>query len=186
MKIVRNKGVLENSINIYNLPHEPVRNAAGERRVSESDTCKMNYDNLKFPKQGKKKRKKPKPGKYLCKKQKNSIIEGDEKGTCYICGSHINIENHHIFFGHGNRKNSDWYGLTVHLCAQHHKEDRISAHKYREVNYALKRIAQRTFESKISSREDFMKIFGENCLEEEYEKKNEPIQDRRPKWKTDL
>lgn len=70
----------------------------------------MNYDNLKFPKQGKKKRKKPKPGKYLCKKQKNSIIEGDEKGTCYICGSHINIENHHIFFGHGNRKNSDWYG----------------------------------------------------------------------------
>lgn len=98
----------------------------------------MNYDNLKFPKQGKKKRKKSKPGKYLCKKQKRSIIDGDEKGICYICGTHINVENHHIFYGSGNRKNSDWYGLTVHLCAQHHKEGRISAHKYREVNYILK------------------------------------------------
>lgn len=135
----------------------------------------MNYDNLKFPKQGKEKRKKPKPGKYLCKKQKRSIIDGDEKGTCYICGTHINVENHHIFFGSGNRKNSDWYGLTVHLCAQHHKEGRISAHKYREVNYALKRIAQRAFESKIGSREQFMKIFGENCLEEEDEKKDVPV-----------
>lgn len=63
----------------------------------------------------------------------------------------------------------------MHLCAQHHKEGRISAHKYREVNYALKRIAQRAFESKIGSREDFMRIFGENCLEEEYEKKNESV-----------
>lgn len=123
MKIVRNKGVLENSINIYNLPHEPVRNAAGERRVSDSDTQKMNYDNLKYPKQGKKKRKKPKLGKYPCERQKESIIPGDKKGRCYICGSHVNIQNHHIFFGNG-------------------------------------------------SREQFMKIFGENCLEEEDEKKD--------------
>lgn len=55
------------------------------------------------------------------------------------------------------------------------KEGRISAHKYREVNYALKRIAQRAFESKIGSREQFMKIFGENCLEEEDEKKDVPV-----------
>ena len=34
------KGIFENPINIYNLPHEPVRNAAGERRVSDSDTLK--------------------------------------------------------------------------------------------------------------------------------------------------
>lgn len=186
MKIVRNKGVLENSINIYNLPHEPVRNAAGERRVSDSDTQKMNYDNLKYPKQGKKKRKKPKLGKYPCERQKESIIPGDKKGRCYICGSHVNIQNHHIFFGNGNRKNSDYCGLTVHLCLEHHKEDKMSAHKNREVNYRLRQIAQRAFEREHGSREDFMRIFGENCLEEEYEKKNEPIQDRRPKWKTDL
>lgn len=186
MKIVRNKGVLENSINIYNLPHEPVRNAAGERRVSDSDTQKMNYDNLKYPKQGKKKRKKPKLGKYPCERQKESIIPGDKKGRCYICGSHVNIQNHHIFFGNGNRKNSDYCGLTVHLCLEHHKEGKMSAHKNREVNYRLRQIAQRAFEREHGSREDFMRIFGENCLEEEYEKKNEPIQDRRPKWKTDL
>ena len=38
----------------------------------------MNYDNLKFPKQGKK-RKKLKQGKYPCKRQKESIIPGDKK-----------------------------------------------------------------------------------------------------------
>lgn len=146
----------------------------------------MNYDNLKFPKQGKKKRKKPKQGKYPCKRQKESIIPGDKKGRCYICGSHVNIQNHHIFFGNGNRTNSDYCGLTVHLCLEHHKEGKMSAHKNREVNYRLRQIAQRAFEREHGSREDFMKIFGENCLEEEYEKKNEPIQDRRPKWKTDL
>lgn len=97
----------------------------------------MNYDNLKFPKQGKKKRKKPKLGKYPCERQKESIIPGDKKGRCYICGSHVNIQNHHIFFGNGNRKNSDYCGLTVHLCLEHHKEGKMSAHKNREVNYRL-------------------------------------------------
>ena len=119
----------------------------------------MNYDNLKFPKQGKKKRKRSKAWKYPCKRQRESIIPGDRKDRCYICGSHINIENHHIFFGSRNRDNSDWCGLTVHLCLEHHKEGRISAHKYREVNDALKRIAQKAFEEKIGSREDFMRIF---------------------------
>lgn len=157
------------------MPHEPVRNAAGERRVSDSDTRKMNYDNLKFPKQGKKKRKRSKAWKYPCKRQRESIIPGDRKDRCYICGSHINIENHHIFFGSKNRDNSDWCGLTVHLCLEHHKEGRISAHKYREVNDALKRIAQKAYEEKIGSREDFMRIFGENCLEEENEKKDIPV-----------
>lgn len=138
---------------------------------------KMNYDNLKFPKQGKKKRKKPKPGKYPCKKQKESIIPGDKKGRCYICGSHVNIQNHHIFFGNGNRKNSDHCGLTVYLCLEHHKEGKMSAHKNREVNYRLKQIAQRAFEREHGSREDFMRIFGENCLEEEYEEKDKSLQD---------
>lgn len=135
----------------------------------------MNYDNLKFPKQGKKKRKRSKAWKYPCKRQRESIIPGDRKDRCYICGSHINIENHHIFFGSRNRDNSDWCGLTVHLCLEHHKEGGISAHKYREVNDVLKRIAQKAFEEKIGSREDFMRIFGENCLEEENEKEDEPV-----------
>ena len=141
--------------------------------MSDSDTQKMNYDNLKFPKQGKKKRKKPKPGKYPCERQKESIIPGDKKGRCYICGSHINIQNHHIFFGNRNRKNSDYCGLTVHLCLEHHKEGKMSAHKNREVNYRLRQIAQRTFEREHGSREDFMRIFGENCLEDE--KKDVPV-----------
>ena len=51
----------------------------------------------------------------------------------------------------------------------------MSAHKNREVNYRLRQIAQRVFEREHGSREDFMRIFGENCLEEENEKKNEPV-----------
>lgn len=55
------------------------------------------------------------------------------------------------------------------------RKNQGSAHKYREVNDALKRIAQKAFEEKIGSREDFMRIFGENCLEEENEKEDEPV-----------
>ena len=62
------------------MPHEPVRNAAGEGRVSESDTCKMNYDNLKFPKQGKKKKEKnPNRGSILAKDRRKALSQGIKK-----------------------------------------------------------------------------------------------------------
>lgn len=132
----------------------------------------MNYDNLKFPKQGKKKRKKPKPGKYPCERQKESIIPGDKKGRCYICGSHVNIQNHHIFFGNGNRKNSDYCGLTVHLCLEHHKEGKMSAHKNREVNYRLKvilsiRRQQKKFEIEDETYNKVKKAIKEKEIENE-------------------
>lgn len=38
-----------------------------------------------------------------------------------------------------------------------------------------RQIAQRAFEREHGSREQFMKIFGENCLEEEDEKKDVPV-----------
>jgi hypothetical protein len=45
-----------------------------------------------------------------------SIIKGDSEDRCYICGRAEWIERHHIFNGTANRKKSEKYGLTVHLC----------------------------------------------------------------------
>lgn len=39
-----------------------------------------------------------------------------------------------------------------------------------QLNYRLRQIAQRAFEREHGSREQFMKIFGENCLEEDEKK----------------
>lgn len=39
-----------------------------------------------------------------------SIIQREKQ--CLICGS-WNIEDHHIFFGNANRKQSEKYGLKV-------------------------------------------------------------------------
>lgn len=45
-----------------------------------------------------------------------SIVEGNRKGTCWLCGLEGPTEEHHIFGGTRNRKLSGRYGLTVYLC----------------------------------------------------------------------
>jgi hypothetical protein len=87
----------------------------------------------------------------------DSIMQFERE--CWICGTRYQLENHHIFGG-ANRKNSDKYGLTMFLCAQHHRRVHI--------DYKLKlktmEAGQRAFESLSGSRERFMKIFGRSWL----------------------
>jgi len=92
----------------------------------------------------------------------DSIIKDDEEYKCYICGSYRMIECHHIFGG-ANRKNSEKFGLKVHLCKFCHNTPPNGIHFNREAEVRLKQIAQREFE-KTHSREEFMKIFGRNYL----------------------
>ena len=56
-----------------------------------------------------------------------SIIAGNEKGRCFLCGKYTRTESHHIFGG-GFRKKSEYYGLKVELCHWCHNEPPNGAH----------------------------------------------------------
>lgn len=116
----------------------------------------MNQEGLLFPKETARKKR---------KKHHKSIIDQDTKGRCFICGKQGYTERHHIY-GNANRKYSEQYGLTVYLCSECHRTSDVAAHQNRQVSYTLKRIAQRAFEEKCGSRQDFIRIFGKNYLED--------------------
>ena len=104
----------------------------------------------------------PKPEKK--KHLSRSIMPGNQKGVCYICGKYCQTENHHIFFGKGNRNLSDQYGLTVFLCTHCHREGPAAAHKSEDTRRMLERLGQEEFERQIGTREEFRQIFGSNYL----------------------
>lgn len=116
----------------------------------------MLQEGLMFPK-GKQKKKR--------KKHPKSIIPGNRKNYCYICERYGYTEKHHIFGG-SNRENSEKYGLTVYLCPDCHREGKIAVHKCKESSNTLKRIGQHMFEEQCGSREEFIKVFGKNYLED--------------------
>jgi hypothetical protein len=91
-----------------------------------------------------------------------SIIEQREQ--CYICGTVLSLEKHHIFYGTANRRKSEQYGLTVLLCPEHHRGT-FGVHGAcgHELDKRLKMLGQRQFE-RIYSRDKFMQEFGKNYL----------------------
>ena len=93
--------------------------------------------------------------------RKRISIITDDLEHCYICGS-PRVEIHHIFGG-ANRKNSERYGLIVPLCHLHHNEPPAGVHFNAALMQRLHEVGQRYFET-VSSREEFMRIFGRNYL----------------------
>jgi len=98
-----------------------------------------------------------------------SIIQSEKE--CYLCGSSIpygfydGLEEHHIFFGRSNRKNSEKRGLKVWLCGETcHRNGKNAAHKNRETDLYLKRIGQEAYEATYGDRGDFIREFGKNYL----------------------
>ena len=89
-----------------------------------------------------------------------SIIQ--EEKRCYLCGSTVELESHHIFFS-ALRPIADKHGLKVWLCAYHHRDQKHGAHGNREVDLFLKREAQKAFEKKYGH-EKFMEIIKRNYL----------------------
>lgn len=107
-----------------------------------------------------------------------SIMQDLKSGRCYICEKWLDrdypmqgLEKHHAIYGKGNRKQSEKYGLTVMLCRHHHQgdihgvSDAIHNNPDKTNDLRLKREAQRAWERKYGSREDFIKVFGENYME---------------------
>lgn len=92
----------------------------------------------------------------------DSIVSNKRK--CYFCWTTDNLHRHHIFYGTANRERSEEYGCWVYLCAAHHNMTPYSVHFNKQYDLSLKRIAQRRFEERCGSREDFVKVFGRNYL----------------------
>lgn len=91
-----------------------------------------------------------------------SILQDEKK--CFITGRTDNLENHHIFGGKPNRKNSERYGLKVWLTHEWHNEPPNGAHHNKKTADYLKEEGQKAFERVHGNREDFVKIFGRNYL----------------------
>lgn len=92
-----------------------------------------------------------------------SIMQKEKR--CFICDSCGYVESHHIFHGTANRKLSERHGLKVYLCYLHHRDSVTGVHFNRELDLSLKRIGQKAYE-KQHSREEFIKEFGKNYLED--------------------
>lgn len=93
---------------------------------------------------------------------KKSIVE--EEQECFICGYKGYLERHHIYGG-PNRKLSEKYGLTIHLCYKHHQDSREGVHHNAPLMRKLHETGQRAFE-KEHNREEFRRIFGINYLDD--------------------
>lgn len=84
--------------------------------------------------------------------------------VCALCGSKSKVATHEIFYGTANRKKSIEDGLVVNLCGDHHNLSSNGVHFNKELDLELKQKAQKTYEEKLGSREDFIKRYGRNYL----------------------
>lgn len=91
---------------------------------------------------------------------KSIIVEHMDR--CAICGSPY-VEVHHAIHGTANRKIADKYGLTIPLCHEHHL-GALGPHLNRTVDLTYIKAAQRAFESKVGTREEFRSLFGKSWL----------------------
>lgn len=89
-----------------------------------------------------------------------SIVQKDKK--CFICGTEIGLERHHIF-GAANRQKSERYGLTVWMCHYHHNEPPEGAHYNKDTADLLHEVGQYAFEQ-THTRKQFLQEFGRNYL----------------------
>lgn len=91
---------------------------------------------------------------------KKSILQSEKE--CFMCGTALNLERHHVIFGTAGRKISDKLGLTVWLCHEHH-QGKFGPHQDRETDLRLRRFAQSCYEDK-RSRKEWMEKIGRNYL----------------------
>lgn len=97
-------------------------------------------------------------------------MQDKDDNRCYLCSGWPNyndghLEEHHVFFGKGNKPISEKYGLKVKLHAfKCHRLGPNSVHKNKKVRLILEVKAQEKFEEVHGSRELFYKEFGINKL----------------------
>ena len=91
-----------------------------------------------------------------------SILQRNE--VCYRCGTTLNLEVHHIFYGTANRKLSDEDGCVVYLCQRHHT-GAAGVHNNRKIDLTLKARCQIEWQKQNNKTvEDFIERYGRNYL----------------------
>lgn len=90
-----------------------------------------------------------------------SVLQFEKE--CFICGTPMNLEEHHVFMGTSNRKQSEKHGFKVWLCHEHHTGN-SGVHFNKELDLELKKLAQTYFEGHLGSRDDFRAEFGKSWL----------------------
>ena len=89
-----------------------------------------------------------------------SILQPDDDPVCYISGSQVNLDCHHIYHGNANRKLADKYGCWVWLRHDIH----MSLHdRDKKLDKYLQKECQKKFEE-THTRKEFRKIFGKSYL----------------------
>ena len=88
-----------------------------------------------------------------------SIIQKDKE--CYFCGAIDNLDRHHCIGGTGL---SEQDGLWVYLCKDHHTMSSQSVHQDENMNKVLKKIAQKEWEKRYGTREQFISKYGRSYL----------------------
>lgn len=81
------------------------------------------------------------------------------KKECYITGSMVNLDKHHIYYG-SRRKASDQWGCWVWLRHDVHMD---LHQRDPELDQQIKEQCQRAFE-KVYGHEKFMEVFGKSYL----------------------
>lgn len=95
------------------------------------------------------------------KTEKRQSIIVQDMSRCIICGK-PHPHKHHVF-GASNRKWSEKYGLTVPLCYEDHNGSDAGVHFDKQLDLALKKMAQAKFEETYPDK-DFRSIFGRSYL----------------------
>lgn len=85
---------------------------------------------------------------------------------CWLCGRPA-TDVHHIFYGAGLRRASEFYGMTAHLCRECHTDGPESVHKNHEVDHELKKEAERFLLQDGWTLEQFRSVFRKNYLDED-------------------
>lgn len=110
------------------------------------------------------------PEKKKRMKHKPSILQ-EKDGRCYLCKKLHNdysfkfTQEHHVYFGKGQRAISEAEGFKVHLCLEHHEYTggAEAVHRNHEICRMVQQDMQRKYEEK-HSREQFMHLVGKNYL----------------------
>lgn len=89
-----------------------------------------------------------------------SILQPDGEKVCYVSGSRINLDLHHVMHGFANRKIADKWGIW---CWLRHDIHMDLHDRDKELDLQLKQEAQEAFE-KLYSHEKWMELFGKNYL----------------------
>lgn len=111
---------------------------------------------------------KPKIKKKTKNHAKSSIIHNGK--YCYLCWKRYgrftekNLHKHHCIHGTANRQLAEEDGLFVNVCVYCHEIDKDAIHNDHDTDLFIMQQAQKAYEKKIGSREDFIKRYGKSFL----------------------